>query len=54
MHTRIGIDLDQPDRHVLGQYEISAVQFEAATAPLHVILRGQHHQNNGLCHFRVN
>lgn len=54
MHTRIGIDLDQPDRHIFGQHEIGTVQFEAATAPLHVILRRQHHQNDGLRHFRVN
>lgn len=54
MHTRVGVDLDQPDRHVLGQHEISAVKLEAATTPLHVILRREHRQNYGLRHFRIN
>lgn len=54
MHTGISINLDQPDRHIFGHHKIGAVQFEAATAPFHVILRCQHHQDNGLLHFWVN
>jgi len=54
MHARIRVDLDQPDRHILGHHEIGAVQLEAATTSFHVILCRQHHQNDGLHHSRVN
>lgn len=54
MHTRISVDLDQPDRQILADHEIGAVELEAATPALHVILRRQHHHDDGLRHPRVN
>lgn len=54
VHARIGVDLDQPDRQILGDHKIGAVELKAATPPLHVILRRQHHHDDRLCHLRVN
>lgn len=54
VHTGIRVDFDQPNGQILGDHEVGAVKFEAATPPLHVILRRQHHHDDGLRHLRVN
>lgn len=53
MHPRIRVDLDQPDRKILHHDEIGAVQLEATPSPVHVFLGGQHRQDYGLRHFRI-
>lgn len=53
MHPGIGVDLDQPDRHVLHDHEVGPVQLEAATSAIHEILGGEHRQYYGLRHLGV-
>lgn len=45
VHPGIRVDLDQPDGKVLHHHEISPVQLEAASPPVHLFLGGQHRQN---------